>query len=381
MTLQADLTVSLEDFKLSAKLTAHEDEVVAIVGPNGAGKTTMLRALAGLAPIESGLIELQGRVLEDPVEAIFVPPEERNIGFVFQQYLLFPHLSVVDNVAYGLRAKGIARPKALEEATSWLERFGLGDHLAAKPRTLSGGQSQRVALARALAAKPALLLLDEPLAAVDPPQRPELRRLMRAALKEYSGMQVIVTHDPMDALAFGDRLAVLEGGRLTQTGTVAEVAAQPRSQWVADLVGVNLYRGQAGSGRISLETPGKIAASDQTTTRLNLPVLAPGPHPTTNEPMPTELAVVSDVRGRAMAVIHPRAVTLHRNRPEGSARNVWRGEVESVEAQADRTRIRIGGPTAIVAEVTPAAATELDLATGTQVWVSVKATEISVFEE
>ncbi|MGI8425814.1 MAG: ABC transporter ATP-binding protein [Actinomycetota bacterium] len=363
--LKADFTVRLGEFEVTVNLTAGEGEVVAIVGPNGAGKTTMLRALAGLVPIEAGRIELGGRVLNDSATGVNIPPEHRRIGFAFQDYLLFPHLSALDNVAYGLRATGASKAKARLEAQYWLERFGLSDEGGNKPHALSGGQSQRVALARALAIKPALLALDEPLAAVDPPQRPELRRLMRSALNEHSGTQLLVTHDPVDALASGDRVAVLERGRLTQVGTVAEVAAQPRSRWVAELVGVNLYHGESADGRFTLDNDGGAAGTGQ---------MLPGAGP-------RRFAVVTEARGRAMAVIHPRAVTLHRVRPEGSARNVWTASVDGVDEQNERARVRIGGVIPIVAEVTPAAAAELGLAQGVQVWISVKATEISVFEE
>jgi molybdate transport system ATP-binding protein len=213
---------------------------------------------------------------------------------------------------------------------------------------LSGGQAQRVALARALISEPRLLLLDEPLAALDATTRASTRRDLRRHLADYDGVRVIVTHDPIDAAALADRLVVLESGRVVQTGTSAEISAHPRSPYVADLVGVNLLRGRGQQDRVVVSAE-------------------------------AALTVAGAVDGDLLAVIHPRAVTLHREAPEGSARNVWQGRVANVDRETDRVRVEVSGPVPIVAEITHGALDDLGLTDGSPVWVSVKATEIAVF--
>lgn len=348
MTLRADVATQAGTLGVAARLEVEAGQTAAVVGPNGAGKTTLLRAVAGLAALDRGRVELDGQVLEDTVHGVRVAPERRPIGVVFQDYLLFPHLSALDNVAYGLRTRGRTRREARALARRWLDRVGLAGQASARPRQLSGGQAQRVALARALARGPALLLLDEPLAAVDAAAKGELRRDLRRHLREYAGVRILITHDPVDAFVLADRIVVLERGAVIQQGSAADVAARPRSPWVADLLGLNLYQGRADGGRFAISGGGS-------------------------------LTVASDVRGSAFAAVHPHAVTVHRARPEGSARNVWPGRVTDLDPEGDRVRVRVGAAPPIVAEVTPAAAAELGLIDGGQVWVSLKATEISVY--
>jgi molybdate transport system ATP-binding protein len=348
VTLRARLAVDLGALNLDVDLRAEATEIVALVGPNGAGKTTLLRALAGLVPIRNGHVELEQEVLDDTTAGIRLTPEARPVAVVFQDYLLFPHLTALDNVAYGLRARGASRRAARQEAKTWLERLGVAEQSASRPGQLSGGQAQRVALARALATRPALLLLDEPLAAIDGSARAVLRRDLRNQLTGAQGVRIVVTHDPLDAMAMADRLVVLENGRITQEGTLKEVTARPRSPWVAQLVGLNLYRGVAAGNLMSL----------------------PGGH---------QLQVVARVHGPAFALVHPRGVSLHRHRPEGSPRNVWQGEVGGIDFAGDRVRVQVGGPVLVVAEVTPQAATELRLADGGPIWVTIKATEVDVY--
>jgi molybdate transport system ATP-binding protein len=267
---------------------------------------------------------------------------------VFQDYLLFPHLTAIDNVAFGLRSRGVKRATARQRASVWLDRVGLGDYASARPDHLSGGQAQRVALARALITEPRLLLLDEPLAALDATTRASTRRDLRRHLADYDGVRVIVTHDPIEAAALADRLVVLEAGRVVQTGTSAEISAHPRSAYVADLVGVNLLRGRGQQDRVVVSAE-------------------------------AALTVAAAVDGDLLAVIHPRAVSLHREAPEGSARNVWQGRVANVDRETDRVRVEVSGPIPIVAEITHGALDDLGLTGGSPVWVSVKATEIAVF--
>jgi len=348
MSLEALARLELGALSLDAALEVATGELVVLLGPNGAGKTTLLRALAVLLPLAEGRLVLDGTVLDDPGAGIRVPTERRPVGFVFQDYLLFPHLSVLENVAFGLRARGVAKGEARERAAGWLARVGLPDRAGDRPRALSGGQAQRVALARALATGPSLLLLDEPLAALDAGARAELRRELRRHLASYEGTRLLVTHDPMEAMTMADRLVVLEQGRVSQDGTPAEVSARPRSRYVADLVGLNLFRGTAGRGRVEL--PGGQA-----------------------------LVSADGGDGEVFAVVHPRAVALHRRPPEGSPRNVWQGRPELLEVVGDRVRVRVVGPAPLVAEVTPGAAAELRLADGGLVWASVKATEVTVY--
>jgi len=348
VSLAASIRLTLGPLDLEIAVTVEEGEVVALLGPNGAGKTTLLRAIAGLVPFSSGYVRLDGKVLEDPAEGLYVPTERRPIGFVFQDYLLFPHLTVLENVAFGLRSRGSSRPAAAEKAAQWLDRVGLKSYAGSKPAELSGGQRQRVALARALAPDPRLLLLDEPLAALDVTTRAEVRRDLKRHLDSFEGIRLVVTHDPLEAVALADRLIVMEQGRLVQTGTAAEVTEHPRSQYVADLVGVNLLRGEADHGSIKLPG-GKI------------------------------IAAAGAELGEVFAVVHPRAVAIHRTHPEGSPRNVWPGRAAGIELLGNRVRVRIDGDVPLVAEVTPAALRELNLVEGGDVWLSFKATDVGVY--
>jgi molybdate transport system ATP-binding protein len=348
MSLQARVELTLGQLHLDVEIAVATGELVVLLGPNGAGKTTLLRALAGLVALEDGRVVLDEVVLDDTGAGVRVPTERRPIGFVFQDYLLFPHLSALENVAFGLRARGVPRAEARRRAGAWLERVGLGDQARSRPGALSGGQAQRVALARAMVADPRLLLLDEPLAALDAATRGEVRRDLRRHLASFDGTRLLVTHDPLEAMTMADRLVVLENGLVTQTGTAAQVSSRPRSRYVAELVGVNLFRGHAAGHTVQLADGGALVAAD-------------------------------DHQGEVFAAVHPHAVALHRRAPEGTPRNVWAGTAEALEVVGDRVRVRVTGQVPIVAEVTPAAAAELHLADGGPVWAAVKATEVSVY--
>jgi molybdate transport system ATP-binding protein len=231
--LVASFTVERPVFTLDIDLAVPASTVTAVVGPNGSGKTTTLRTLAGLIRPTTGSIRLGDRVLDDG--DAHVTAAHRGTGVVFQEYLLFPHLSAIENVAFGLIARGTRRAAALDAAAPWLERFGLTGFAAVRPQHLSGGQAQRVALARALILEPELLLLDEPMAALDASTRPEVRRELVGELRAYGGSTVMVTHDPSDALALADEIVVLESGVVAQRGTPADVAANPVNEYVAGL--------------------------------------------------------------------------------------------------------------------------------------------------
>ncbi|ROP54584.1 ABC transporter ATP-binding protein [Streptomyces sp. PanSC9] len=341
--LDAHLVVERSAFRLDVALTAVPGEVVALLGPNGAGKTTALRALAGLVPLSAGHLRLDGNALER------MAPENRPVGVVFQDYLLFPHLSALDNVAFGPRCQGVGKAEARAQAAAWLDRMGLADHAGAKPRRLSGGQAQRVAVARALATRPRLLLLDEPLAALDARTRLEVRAQLRRHLAEFEAVAVLVTHDPLDAMVLADRLVVVEHGRVVQQGTPSDIARHPRTDYIAQLVGLNLYRGRA----------------DRHTVRLD-----GGPSITTTE----------DLSGPVFVAFPPSAVTLFRDRPTGaSARNLWRCEVTGLETHGDQIRADLAGELPLAADLTTVAAAELGLHPGAPVWATVKATQTHAY--
>jgi molybdate transport system ATP-binding protein len=352
VSLDAKVAVRLGALDLDVELHAEAGALVVVAGPNGAGKTTLLRALAGIEPLDQGRVTLDGDCLDDPATGRFVPPERRSIGVVFQDLLLFPHLSALENVAFGLRSRGVPRGEARRRADAWLDRVGLREMARARPAALSGGQAQRVALARALAGEPRLLLLDEPLAALDATVRVETRRELKRHLDSYPGVRILVTHDPIEAMAMAARLVIVEDGRVVQSGSPAEVRARPRSRYVADFVGVNLLHGRGAGGAVALDTGGRLTAAD---------------------PAPVDAPV--------LVVVHPRAIALHRRSPEGSPRNVWETRVDGLDDEGERMRVQLGGPIPMVAEVTPAAARELGLTSGGPVWASVKATEIAVFPE
>jgi molybdate transport system ATP-binding protein len=346
--IEARLVAQRGGFRLDLPLYIAPGEVVALLGPNGAGKTTALRALAGLLPLSAGRMVLSGQVLDDPGRRVFVPAHQRSVGVVFQDYLLFPHLTAVENVAFGPRARGADRHAAREKARAWLDRVGLAEFADRRPRQLSGGQAQRVALARALAVEPDLLLLDEPLAALDARTRLDTRAELHRHLAEHPGATLIVTHDPVDALVLADRLVIVEGGRVVQEGDAATITAQPRTDYVARLVGLNLFRGKGSGTAVELDSGFTFVVGEST-------------------------------GGDVFVAFPPAAVALYRSQPDGSPRNVWPADVVGVQRHGDNLRVQLGGPVAAVADITPAAAVHLGLEPGAPVWASVKATEVRAY--
>ena len=347
MTLEAGIQLRLGSLQMDLALTAKAGVVIAVMGPNGAGKTTLLRVLAGLQALEAGRLVLNGRVVDEPDSGVFLPPERREVGMLFQDHLLFPHLSVAENVAFGPRSRGHGQSQSRAAAERWLERVGMSELAGDRPSALSGGQAQRVALARALATDPRLLLLDEPLTALDASTRVEVRRLLRDVLADYEGVAVMVTHDPVEAAALADEVIVIEAGQIAQRGTLAEITARPRSRYVADLAGLNVWRGVARGTEIRIGDAVFHAAG------------------------PTE--------GEVFALLQPKAVSLHLERPAGSPRNVWPGRVVSLDQAGDRIRVTVEGAATVVAEVTPGAMVELGIAGGEEVWVAFKASELEVY--
>jgi molybdate transport system ATP-binding protein len=268
---------------------------------------------------------------------------------VFQDYLLFPHLSIVDNVAFGLRSRGVGKAQARRRARHWLDRVGLADYARSRPSGLSGGQAQRAALARALVGEPQLLLLDEPLSALDARTKLEIRAELRQHLADFGGPAVVVSHDPVDAMALGDNIAVIEHGRIVQTGPPRELARRPRTDYVARLVGLTLLEG----------------TGDGTVVRL-----ASG----------AQVAVAQRVQGPVYAAIRPEHVALYVDEPHGSPRNVWPARLVSATPYGNAVRCDLDGPVPLTADVTAGAFAELGLGPDSAVWASVKAHEIEVYE-
>ncbi|NML50670.1 molybdate ABC transporter permease subunit [Streptomyces sp. R302] len=326
-------------------LDAGPGTTIAVVGPNGAGKTTLLRALLGLTPRAHADLTLG----DEDVTAL--PPHRRRVAWVPQDGALFPHLSALANTAYGLRAQGVPRAEARREAQSWLDRLGVGHLGHRRPAQLSGGQAQRVALARALAARPRLLVLDEPLAALDQTTRAHVRHTLRTHLAGFGGVCLIVTHDPVEAVSLADRVLVLDGGRALQDAAPTEVTRHPRSPWVARMLGRNAWPGTATPDGLALDAGGTLVAAEP---------------PASGTP--------------ALAIVAPEAVSVHREKPAGSPRNVWPGTVREITSSGSRLRVLVTSAEApdLVAEITPQAAAELGLADGVSVWTSVKATETTI---
>ncbi|MGW7362133.1 ABC transporter permease [Streptomyces sp. NPDC054841] len=323
-------------------LDAEPGTTIAVVGPNGAGKTTLLRALLGLTPRAHAELRLGDGDVTD------LPPHRRHVAWVPQDGALFPHMNALANTAYGLRAHGIPRAEARRSAQEWLDRLGVGHLAHRKPAQVSGGQAQRVALARALAARPRLLLLDEPLAALDQTTRAHVRHTLRRHLDGFGGVCLIVTHDPVEAVALADRVLVLDDGRALQDAPPTEVTRHPRSPWVARMLGRNAWPGTATADGIQLAGGGTLIVAD---------------------PLPAGT--------NALAIIAPEAVAVHRDKPAGSPRNVWPGTVREITGSGSRLRILITSDQApdLVAEITPHALADLGLTDGAPVWTSVKATE------
>lgn len=358
MTLEVDVSIVRDGFRVEVAFGAADGETVALLGPNGAGKSTVAACLAGLLSPTGGRVELDGVAWDDPATQDRIAPEERRVGVVFQDALLLPHLSALENAAFPLRALGVAGRDARERATALLDRLGFpAARAGARPADLSGGEIQRVALARALVREPRLLVMDEPTSSLDVRARAEVRSLLRTVLSSFGGIRVLITHDPVEAMSLADRIVVLEDGRMTQRGTPDELRDAPRTGYVAELVGVNLFAGrleplEAGAARLQTPDGAVIVAR------------------------PAHLkGVVEGVLG----VVRPADVTLHLQRPEGgSARNVVVGTVEAIAFEGDRARVRIASKPPIVAEITRGSLDRLGLADGAEVWASFKAVEVDV---
>ena len=358
-------TVERGSFRLEADLRAAPGEVLGVLGPNGAGKTTLLRALSGLEALTTGSIHLGDLTLDDASTDTFVPAHHRPVGMVFQSYRLFPHLDVRDNVAYAPRVQGAGRRLARAAADTWLERLDLTALASRRPHQISGGQAQQVALARALAANPRFLLLDEPLSALDARTRLEVRAHLRHHLDQFAGPVLIITHDPLEAMIMADRLLVIENGRVVQQGSPAQVASQPATQYVARLVGLNLYAGtlDVGARRVNLDAGGTFTV-------------------TLSEDDPTASAPDGRSMRPVLVGLRPSSITLHTALPtHGSPRNVWKGTVTGLEQLTDRVRVQVDATPPALVDISAAAVADLALRPGTAVWLSAKATETEAYPD
>ncbi|MGZ4466084.1 MAG: sulfate/molybdate ABC transporter ATP-binding protein [Nocardioides sp.] len=347
--LDAHVVVRRPDHLVDVHLTAEPGDVVAVVGPNGAGKSTLLRALAGIVPLDEGHVVHDGATWEDA--GVRLRTQDRGVGMVFQRQLLLPHLDALGNVAFGPRSQGVRRGPAEQRAQDWLDRLGVGDLARRRPGQLSGGQAQRVAIARALAVEPRVLLLDEPLAALDVGVAMALRVELTRHLADYDGIAVLVTHDALDALTLANRVVVLDDGRVAQEGTPEDVAARPQTDHVARLVGLNVLRGSSSGTVVRLDAGGALVST-------------------------------TDAHGPVNACFSPSAVTLTLEEPTGSARNRWPATVTSLAPHGAAVRVHLeasGARGGLIADVTPASAASLGLVPGRPVWATVKATEVSVY--
>jgi molybdate transport system ATP-binding protein len=350
--LTATLAKRIGGVALAATFEVEAGSTLVLVGESGAGKTTLLRCLAGLVSPDEGRIVLNGQVWFDGTAGVSLPAWRREVGYLAQDYALFPHLSVQANVGFGLGAQGLHRRSIRSRVDATLERVGLGDLASRRPDQLSGGQQQRTALARALVLEPRLLLLDEPLSALDLQTRRAVRGELRRTLAGLPCATVYVTHNPVEAIVFGDRIAVLEAGRISQVGAPDELLRRPRSPYVAEFMGVNLFRGTVAerdaSGLARVRTPfGSVVAVD------------PG------EP------------GDVLVALNPREVTLHLVPPAGSAQNVFPGRIVELVAEppfGERVRVALDSTPPLVAEVTRHAVESLGLREGLEVHAAFKAT-------
>jgi molybdate transport system ATP-binding protein len=347
-----EVSASVAERHVEVALEVGAGEVVAILGPNGAGKSTLLEVIAGLLRPDSGQATLEGRTLFDvggsTTTPVWVPAHARGVALLPQEPLLFPHLDARDNVAFGPRSTGRSRREARALATHWLDEVEAAPYADRRPGQLSGGQAQRVAVARALAAEPRLLLLDEPMAALDVEVAPVLRQMLRRVLANRS--VVVVTHDVLDALLLADRVVVFDRGHVVEEGPTTQVLARPRSDFAARIAGLNLVRGRF-EGRGVRGADGLLV-----------------------EGLPEEPILQGE---EAVAVFRPSAVGVYRQPPGGSPRNVLGVTVSDLEPRGDQVRVR-GGQ--LSADVTAAAVADLDLAPQVSVLFAVKASEVAIYK-
>ncbi len=379
--LNISLNTHLNTFHLSLDFTAKQGQTTVLLGESGAGKSTVLRLVAGLLTPQKGLISLENDVYFDSERGVNVPPQERPFGYVFQDYALFPHLSVFENIAFGLRAQRLPRSVVRQRVGAALEQVHLPGLEQRRPAQLSGGQQQRVAIARALALQPHLLLLDEPLSALDVQTRREVRQELRHILAEVDTTTLLVTHTYLEALLFGQNILVLEGGHVLQQGGQRDLLEHPRSSYVAELIGVNFFRGHI----LRYESP-TVCVMQVHTGFQNVEILATLHEQETDAPRPNS-------GEEAFVIVEPRSITLYLTQPDSSARNTFRGEVIQLlrvgnTSHAPNTenegvfRVTLlidATMPPLTAEITEASATRLDVHEGSVVYATFKATEARAY--
>jgi molybdate transport system ATP-binding protein len=345
--LRVEAETTLGGLELAVVLEVAAGECLALAGPSGAGKTSLLRVVAGLLRPERGRVTADGATWLDTDSGVDLAPEHRRCGYLFQEYALFPNMSAWQNVAYPLR--GVPRGERRRRAVELLDRFGLGARVDDRPRTLSGGERQRVALARVLARDPGVLLLDEPLSALDARTRAGAARELAGVLRDLEVPALLVTHDFSEAAQLGDRVGVIDSGKVIQEGTPTELAAAPRSAFVADFTGAVVLTGVAGAGsdgltRIKLDGGGTVTSTDG------------GEGPVAVSVYPWEIT------------IEPIDIARH-----GSAQNWLPVEVLSITTVGNRVRLGLTGPQPLAAEITRASAERLGLRAGAKVVATWKA--------
>ena len=341
---------------LDVDIAVAQGTTTAVLGPNGAGKSTLLAVIAGLHRPDAGRVSLDGKVLTDVAAGIDIAPHARGTALLAQQAMLFPHMSAGANVAFAPRSAGRGRRVASGIAAHWLAEVDAAELADRRPGQLSGGQAQRVAVARALAADPTLLLLDEPMAALDVGAAPMLRTMLRRVLRDQPRTAVLVTHDALDALTLADHVVVLDGGRVVEEGAVRDVLTRPRSAFAARIAGINLCSGIIASDGALRTASGDLVQGTSTE------LLSPGT--------------------RGVAVFAPASVSVYPQLPQGSPRNSFRVTVSEIENRGDTVRLRsanLGGDPGLAADVTPAAAADLDVAPGREYHFVVKATETQLY--
>jgi molybdate transport system ATP-binding protein len=357
VVLEAAVDKQFGEFSLELRVSVPTSETLVVVGESGAGKSTLLRLVAGLERPDRGRVAVDAAVYFDASTDTDLPPWRRRIGYVAQSSALFPHLTVFENVAFGLRAAGVARRDVGGRVEHALVRLDVAELAARQPDEISGGQAQRVALARALVLDPDVLLLDEPLSSLDLRTRQAVRGELKALLATLPCATIYVTHDPLEAMVFGDRIAALEGGRVTQNGTREDLLARPRSPYVAAFLGINMFRGRIvsrGGGMVRIGTgAGELSAID------------PG-----------------EGDEQVTAVVHPREIALFREPPGGSAQNMYVGVITELVPEppnGERVRVTLATHPPLVAEVTDRAVVQLALREGQEIYAMFKATGVTVF--
>ena len=381
--LDAQFDILLGSFHLDMRFSSESGKTTVLLGESGSGKSTVLRLIAGLLKPDKGHFVLDDETYVDTAQHFDIPPQERPIGYVFQEYVLFPHLSVFDNVAFGLRMEGgISRQEIRQRVGEALEQVHLVGYDDRRPRQLSGGQQQRVAIARALALKLQLLLLDELLSALDIQTRREVEQELRQILSRLQLTTVMVSHQYIDALLFGDQIIVLDHGKVIQQGSHLDLLMHPQSPYIAEIVGVNLLKGQVVSTDASLFHTISLSKSESK----DLEVIAISQDDTQHQ---TKLTLQQEV----WVVVDPRSITLHQSKPEGSARNVFRGEIIQIipiSATFSETEKKMEGLMRVSmlidpalpplsADITVTSTSQLELSEGKVIYASFKATETRAY--